>query len=165
MQIPDSSKRHVEVGGGSWKFRVVLAPAFVAVSLSVRSAAAQRPPQSAGWKGANNVIAEKMWGNGATRNYTGTQQDVTDAAKAGIRWSRFVVYAPPDDSCADPEMQHVLAMQRASGINIMLDVQRLASAGATCSGTTPQTLYDPVNNPSDVQYKGWLATIVQTYKP
>jgi len=97
-----------------------------------------------------------MWGNGTSRNYTGTQQDVTDTANAGIRWSRFVVYAPPDNNCTDPEMQHLLAMQRASGINIMLDVQRLASAGSTCTGTTTQTLYDPVNNPSDAQYKSCL---------
>jgi hypothetical protein len=166
MQIPDSSKESGEVETGSRKFRVVLVlAALVAVLVSVRSAAAQTPPQSAGWKGANNVIAEKMWGNGTSRNYTGTQQDVTDTANAGIRWSRFVVYAPPDNNCTDPEMQHVLAMQRASGVNVMLDVQRLASAAATCTGTTTQTLYDPVNNPSDAQYKSWLANLVQTYKP
>ena len=163
MQIRHSSKRCGEVESGSSKFRVVLAlSALVAVLVSVRPAAAQSPPQSAGWKGANNVIAEKMWGNGTTRNYPGTQQDVTDAASAGIRWSRFVVYAPADNSCTDPEMQQLVAIERARGVNIMLDVQRLASAGATCTGTTTQTLYDPVNNPADVQYKSWLATLVQT---
>src|SRR5260370_42154918 len=109
MQIRHSSKRCGEVESGSSKFRVVLArSALVAVLVSVRPAAAQSPPQSAGWKGANNVIAEKMWGNGTTRNYPGTQQDVTDAANAGIRWSRFVVYAPADNSCTDPEMQQLL---------------------------------------------------------
>ncbi len=166
MQILHSSKQSGEAETGGCKFRVVLVlAALVAVFVLVRSAAAQSPPQSAGWKGANNVIAEKMWGNGTSRNYTGTQQDVTDAANAGIRWSRFVVYAPPDNNCTDPERQHLLAMQRASGINIMLDVQRLASAGATCTGTTTQTLYDPVNNTADPQYKSWLANLVQTYKP
>jgi hypothetical protein len=153
--------------GNPIKSKTVFALATLLAGLAAISpASAQNPPQSAGWKGANNVIAEHMWGNGTTRNYTGTQQDVTDAANAGIRWSRFVVYTPPDNTCTDPEMQHLVAMQRANGINIMLDIQRLASSGTSCSGTSvTQTPYDPVNNPNDGQYKNWLAGIVNQYKP
>src|SRR5258708_15218336 len=111
-------------------------------------------------------MAEKMWANGTARNYTVTEQDVTDAAQDGIRWSRFVVYAPPDNGCTDPEMQHLLAMQRANGVNVMLDIQRLASSGTTCSGSSvAQTLYDPVNNTNDAKYTNWLAGIVNQYKP
>src|SRR5260370_16311891 len=141
MQIPHSSKP-CGVESGSYQFRAVLLAALAAVLVSGPFAATQTPPQSAGWKGANNIIAEKMWGNGTTRNYTGTQQDVTDAASAGIRWSRFVVYTPPDNGCTDPEMQHLLAMQRASGITIMLDIQRLASPGAP----SPRPPTQPLNN-------------------
>ena len=139
---------------------------LVAIAVACVSMSAQNPPQSVGWKGANNVIAEQMWGNGTSRNYTGTQQDVNDAANAGIRWSRFVAYTAPDNACTDQEMQHLVAMQRASGINIMLDIQRLASSGRNCSGATvTQTLYDPVNNSSDAQYTSWLANMVNQYKP
>src|ERR1700716_2483900 len=151
----------------SRKFELLLTlTVLVAITVSCVPMSAQNPPQSVGWKGANNVIAEQMWGNGTSRNYTGAQQDVNDAANAGIRWSRFVVYPAPDNVCTDQEMQHLVAMQRASGVNIMLDIQRLASSGRNCSGATvTQTLYDPVNNSSDAQYTSWLANMVNQYKP
>src|ERR1700716_654279 len=151
----------------SRKFELLLTlTVLVAITVSCVPMSAQNPPQSVGWKGANNVIAEQMWGNGTSRNYTGAQQDVNDAANAGIRWSRFVVYPAPDNVCTDQEMQHLVAMQRASGVNIMLDIQRLASSGRNCSGAAvTQTLYDPVNNPSDAQYTSWLANMVNQYKP
>jgi hypothetical protein len=155
------------LGNGSHQ-RELLLTLTVLVAIAVPSAPlwAQSPPQSVGWKGANNVIAEQMWGNGTSRNYTGTQQDVNDTANAGIRWSRFVVYTAPDNACTDQEMQRLVAMQRASGVNIMLDIQRLASSGRNCSGAAvTQTLYDPVNNPSDAQYTNWLANMVNQYKP
>ena len=151
----------------SYKYELLLTlTILLANAVSCAPVLAQSPPQSVGWKGANNVIAEQMWGNGNSRNYTGTQQDVTDAANAGIRWSRFVVYTAPDNACTDQEMQRLVAMQRASGVNIMLDIQRLASSGRNCSGAAvTQTLYDPVNNPSDAQYTSWLANLVNQYKP
>jgi hypothetical protein len=133
-------------------------PVLLAVMLSsCAPAGAQNPPESVGWKGANNVIAERMWGSGTTRNYTATEQDVVDAINAGIRWSRFVVYTPSSDPAIPgtqplSDLDRLVNMQAAHGMNMMMNIQQLSDT------------YDPNNTTARTNYKNWVTSIVNRYK-
>jgi hypothetical protein len=123
--------------------------------IPVRGLFAQTPPESVGWKGANNVAAEWMWGiddgSGHGRDYAATERDITDAVSAGIRWNRFVVYAPPNTRTSY-EMDRLISLQRKHGIHILMNIQKLDGH------------YDRENSSVRKAYKAWLKGMVRRYK-